>query len=80
MIETYKALNKTNPPFKQEYFIRNDIKYDFRTRNLLPIPAAESMMFAVDSIEFRGSLLWNSIPDLTKRASSAAMCKRKIRD
>ena len=38
-IEVYKTLNNTKPPFMQEYFIRKDVKYDPRTRDLLQIPA-----------------------------------------
>ena len=64
----------------QEYFIRKDIKYDLRTRVLLQIPAAKSMMFGIDSIKFRGSLSWNSMLDLIKRASSATIFERNIRN
>ena len=80
MIEIYKTLNNTNPPFMQEYFIRKDVKYDLRTRDLLQIPVAKSSTFGIDSIKFRGSLLWNSIPDLIKRAPSAAILKRDIKN
>ena len=59
----------------QEYFIRKDFKYDHRTRDLLQIPAAKSITFGIDSIKFRGSLLWNIIPDSIIRASSAAILK-----
>ena len=64
----------------QEYFIRKDVKYDLRTRDLLQIPAAKSTTFGIHSIKFRGSLLQNSIPDLIKRASSAATFKRNIKN
>ena len=61
--------------------MRKDVKYDIRTRDLLQIPAAKSITFGIDSINFRGSLLWNSIPDLSKRgSSSAATFKRNIRN
>ena len=62
----------------QECFVRKDTKYDLRTKDLLQIPAAKSIMFGIDSITFRGSLLWNSMPDLIKSASSAAIFKRNI--
>ena len=77
MIEIYKTLNNTNPPFMQVYFIRKDVKYDLRTRDLLQIPAAKSITFGTDSVKFRGSLLWNSTPDLMKGASSAAIFKKE---
>ena len=64
----------------QEHFIRKDVKYDLRIRSLLQIPAAKSITFGIDYMEFRGSLLWNSIPDLIKRASSAAIFQRSIRN
>ena len=78
MIEIYKTLSNTNPPFMQECFIRKDVKYDLRTRDLLQIPSAKSITFGIDSIKFRGSLFGKSIPDLIKRASSAAIFKRNI--
>ena len=80
MIEIYKTLNCTNPSFVQECFVRKDTKYDLRTKDLLQIPAAKSIMFGIDSITFRGSLLWNSMPDLIKSASSAAIFKRNIKN
>ena len=52
-----------------------DVKYDLRTRVLLQIPATKSVTFAIDFVKFRGSLLWNSTPDLIKGASPAALNK-----
>ena len=72
-IKIYKPLNSTNPSFMQECFVRKDTKYDLRTKDLLQIPPAKSIRFGIDSIKFRGSLLWNSMPDLINPASSAAM-------
>ena len=80
MIEIYKTLNNTNPPFMQENFIRNDVKYDLRTRDFLQIPAANSITFGIDSVKFRCSLLRNSTSDLIKGALSAAIFKKNIRN
>ena len=52
MIEIYKTINNTNPPFMHEYFVRKDVKYDLRTRDLLQILAAKSITFGIDSINF----------------------------
>ena len=38
----------------------------------------KALPFGIDSIKFRGSLLWNSIPDLIRRASSAAIFKENV--
>ena len=78
MIEMYKTLNITNPPFMQTYFIRIDVKYNLRSRDLLETPAEKSIMFGIDAIKCWGSLLWNSIRDLLKRASLAAIFEWKV--
>ena len=78
MIEIYKTLNCTNPSFRQDCFVRKDTKYDLRTKDLLQIPPAKSIRFGIDSIKFRGSLLWSSKPDLIKSTSSADIFKRNI--
>ena len=62
----------------QENFIRKDVKYDLRTRDLLQVPSVKSITFGIDSIKFRSSLMWNSIPDIMKRTSSAAIFKRNM--
>ena len=80
MIEIYKTLNCNNPSFIQECFVRKDTKYDLRTKDLLQTPPAKSIRFGIDSIKFRGSLLWNSMPDLIKSASSAAIFKRNMKN
>ena len=40
----------------------------------------KSKMFGIDSIKSQGSLLLNSMPDLIKRVSTAAIFKRSIRN
>ena len=65
----------------QDYFIRKCfivVKYNLRTRDLLQIPAAKSITFGIDSQKVRGSLLWSSITDLIKKASSAAIFKKNM--
>ena len=63
------------------YFISYPFSYLYAfMKDLLQIPAAKSIMFGIDSITFRGSLLWNSMPDLIKSASSAAIFKRNIKN
>ena len=64
----------------QEYFITKEVKYDLRTRDLLQFPGTKSITFGIDSIMFRGSLLWNRLPDLIKRVPSAAIFKRNFKN
>ena len=73
MIVIYKTLNNTNPPFMQGHFIKKTPGLKIYKQ----IPAAKSITFGIDSIKFRGSLLWNSIPDLIKRASSSCCIQKK---
>ena len=39
---------------------------------------SRSITFGIDSVKFRGSLLWNSTIDLIKGASAASIFKKNI--
>ena len=39
---------------------------------------SRKITFVIDSIKFRGNLLWSSIPDLVRRAPLAAIFKRNM--
>ena len=80
MIEIYKALNYTNPSFMQEYFIRKGTKNGLKKKDSLQILAAKSMVFGIDSIKFRGSVLRNSTRDLIKSSSSVDIVKTNIKN
>ena len=77
MTEVYKSLNCQNPAFMWDLFIRKEISYDLRAKDLLQLPKASSNV--LNSSVFRGSILWNSIPDEIKSSQSTASYKAQIK-
>ena len=62
-------------------FIGMEITYDLRAKDLLQLPKAKTVLNGLNSIVFRGSILWNSIPDelmkslAQKRTGSSMLTK-----
>ena len=46
-----------------DLFIRKEVPYDLRVKDLIQLPKARTVLNGLDSIVFRGSILWNSIFD-----------------
>ena len=53
MVEVYKSLNYQNPAFMCDLFIRKEITYDLRAKDLLQLPKAKTVLSRLNSIVFR---------------------------
>ena len=73
--EIYKSLNSLNPEFMKDFFPFKNTSYNFRKGNLL----AKSTYFGTNSLLFRGSLLWNSLPVTIKNKKSLDEFKSKLK-
>ena len=65
-IEVYKSLSKLNPGFMWSFFERNHTPYNLQRGNLLLLPPAKFIRYGVNSLAFRGSLLWDNLPPQVK--------------
>ena len=63
-----------------EMFQMKNIPYKLLISSLLVLPQISSSNYGINSIIFRGSLLWNSVPDYTKSSSTLAKFKVNIKD
>ena len=79
MIEVYKSLNHLNPEYMWEFFVKKDVQYNLRTKELCKLPSVSSQRYGLNSLSFRGSLLWNTIDDEIKLSPSLEVFKKKIR-
>ena len=79
LIEVYKSLNCQNPMFMWDMFKRRETTYDLRVKDLLQLPKTKTTSYGINSILFRGSILWNSIPDVIKNNQSIASFKKIIK-
>ena len=58
---------------------RKEIQYDLRTKHLCKMPIARTIKFGMESLSFRGSLLWNNLNDEIKELPTSASFKTKIK-
>ena len=61
-IEVYKSKNKFNPSFMWKTYKEKNIPYSLRRGISLFIPNANTQKYGINSLNFRGSVLWNNIP------------------
>ena len=61
-IEVYKSLTNLNPEFMWPFFKNKSIPYNLRNGNIYILPPARSSHYGINSVQFRGSLLWNNLP------------------
>ena len=80
MTEIYKTMNHLNPSYIWEFFVKKDIPYNLRTKELCRLPSAQSYRYGLNSLSFRGSLLWNTLDDELKRADTLGSFKRGIKE
>ena len=62
VLEVFKSITHVNPEFMWSYFNEDTIPYNLRDGNRLLLPPAKSVKFEINSLIFRGSLLWNYLP------------------
>ena len=79
MIEVYKSLNDENPSFLWDLFTKKEINYNLRIKDILTLPKASTASFGTNSIAFRGSILWNSTPDVIKSSNTVSIFGKSIR-
>ena len=79
-IEVYKSLAKLNPGFMWNFFERNHTPYNLRRGDLLLLPPAKSIRYGVNSLAFRGSLLWNNLPPQVKESQTLEEFKNRIKN
>ena len=70
-IETYKSKKKLNPSFMWKKYKEKNIPYSLRRGNFpLFIPSANTQKYGINSLNFRGSVLWNNLPIKLKECKS----------
>ena len=78
--EVFKSVNNLNPHFMRDYFQMNFSPYDLRKRNTLHLPPAQSARQGINSLLFRGSLLWNNLPREIKESPSTEEFRKRLKE
>ena len=80
LAEIFKSLSNLNPTFMWNIFNKKYIPYSLRTSNLLTLPTTNTKKYGTNSIVFKGSMLWNSLPDSYKNEINIVKFKAKHKD
>lgn len=78
-IEFYKSLMKRNPDFIWDFCTIKPVPYDLRTGEKLYLPTINKPRYSLNSLIFRGNLLWNSLPTSIKISQSLLNFKNNLR-
>ena len=79
-LEVFKSLMHLNPEFMWSYFNENPIPCDLRNRIKVFLPPVKLFRFGLNSIHFRGSILWNSLPSSIKNSQTINAFKVKLKN
>lgn len=77
LIEIYKIINRDS--FLWDMFELKPSAYTLRLGVGLFLPSTKTQTYGVNSLAFRGSVLWNSFPSALKNAESSKSFKIKIK-
>ena len=75
MLEVYICLTSDNPSFLWDFFKRKPVNYNLRVKDLVQLSETRTLRYGNDSLTFRGSILWNALPDTIKSANSVSQFK-----
>ena len=79
LTEVFKSLRRLNPEFMWNCFESKYTPYNLRNCDILKLPTAKTRSYGINSMRFRGSILWNSLPNSLKSCSNLAEFKRRIK-
>ena len=79
MLEVYKSRNKLNTEFKWDLFRVKESPYSLRAGEVLIIPPIQSTKYGINSLIFKGSMLWNTVPNNIKQSKSIICFKKNIK-
>jgi len=79
-IEVFKSIMHLNPQFMWSYFEEKTIPYSLRNGSKLTLPKTKSSRFGINSLRFRGSLLWNNLPMTLKNCQDLNEFKQELKN
>ena len=77
--EVYQSFNNLNLQFMWNYFNFSTLCYELRKGNKVNLLEKRTSRCGVNSLLFRGALLWNNLPSKVKESHSVAF-KEKIKE
>ena len=80
LIEIYKSINNLSPPIMKYFFDMTNTRYDLRSKQLLILPQTSTYRYGTKALCFKGSLIWNTIPNKFQNIDNIEDFKKHIKD
>ena len=78
MCEIFKSLHRTNPEFMWNLFKPKHLEKNLRKPTLLQLPSPKSKSKGTNTLLYRASTLWNSLPSHFMTAKSISISKNLL--
>ena len=79
-IKMYKAKHKLSPrPILQLFEEQQQHTHDLRNKRHWQVPKINTVSYGMESLRYRGPLIWEIVPDNIKESTSLDIFKRKIK-
>ena len=78
-IEMYKAVNNLLGGNPSDFFVRNNHNYNRRSRSELKVTSINTVFKGQNSVNYFGSVIWNSIPAELRGINSFQVFKSEIK-
>ena len=79
MLEVFKCVKLLSPRIMWDMFLPKTSRYALRSGINLKLPETRTQRFGINSLVFRGSITWNSLPPSLKSAGSIEIFKSCIK-
>ena len=80
VLEVFKSLMLLNPEFMWFYFNENPIPYDLKRGTKVFLPPVTSFHLGLNSVHFKGSMLWNNLPLSIKNSQTINEFEAKLKN
>ena len=80
MTEVYKNINGLSPDLMNDVFILRENTYNLRNFNIFKSENPRSNKYGLETIAYRSSQLWNTVPDKIRQSCSLAIFKKNIKN
>ena len=70
----------SDPPIMKYFFDLKITRYNLRNKQLLKLPERSTSRYGTHALCFKGSLIWNMVPNKFKNFDSIEDFKKHIKD
>ena len=80
LTEIFKSINNLGPRTMNDFFDLNNTRYDLRSKQLLKLPETSTFRYGTQALCFKGSLIWNTVPNKSKNIDNTEDFIKHIKD